>query len=198
MDIDRSTSALLVMDLQFDIVSPQGKFGAHGAGQAVAEAGTLGACNRALAAARAAGLPVVHVGVQARDGQALNVSAGLFASVVETGALQAGTPGVAFMDEVAPQAGELIVLKAAVSAFSGTDLDAHLRNRGIRNLVLCGFATNFVVEGTARQAVDAGYAVTILTDACSSFDPHWHEVGLQVLAMLTAQHTLEDFEAALR
>ena len=39
------------------------------------------------------------------------------------------------------------------------ELDANLRNRGIRNLLLAGVMTNFVVEGTARQAVDMGYAV---------------------------------------
>jgi nicotinamidase-related amidase len=89
-------------------------------------------------------------------------------------------------------------MKATISALAGTDLDAHLRNRGIRNLVLCGFATNFVVEGTARQAVDAGYAVTILSDGCSSFDSAWHEMSLQVLALLTTVSTIDEFSAALR
>ena len=197
MEIERSTTALLVMDLQHDIVSTEGKFGSQGAGQAVADAGTVESCSRALGIARAAGLVVIHVGVEVRDGQALNVTAQLFAAVSELGALQAGSAGAEFAPPVAPKAGELVVMKAAVSAFAGTDLDAHLRNRGIRNLVLCGFATNFVVEGTARQAVDLGFAVTILADGCSSFDPTWHEVGLQVLAMLTNQATIDEFAAAL-
>ena len=79
----------------------------------------------------------------------------------------------------------------------GTDLDAHLRNAGIRDLVLCGVATNFVIDGTARQAVDAGFRVSILTDGCASFDPAWHETALQVLAMLTSQATVDDFASAI-
>jgi nicotinamidase-related amidase len=100
--------------------------------------------------------------------------------------------------EVRPEAGELIVMKAAISAFAGTDLDAHLRNSGIGNLILCGFATNFVVEGTARQAVDMGYAVTILTDGCCSFDPAWHAASIEVLALLTNLATTAELEVALR
>lgn len=197
MNVDTSSTALLVMDLQHDIVSPQGKFGSQGLGAAVEAAGTIGACARALEAARAAGMSVVHVGVEVRAGQELNTSAGLFAGIAEAGALQAGSEGAAFMAEVAPGQGELVVMKAAVSAFAGTDLDAHLRNSGIRDLVLCGVATNFVIDGTARQAVDAGYRVSILTDGCSSFDPAWHDTALQVLAMLTSQATVEEFASAL-
>lgn len=197
MDIDVARTALLVMDLQHDIVSPQGKFGSQGLGEAVEAAGTIGACARALTAARAAQMAVVHVGVEVRDGQALNTSAGLFAGIAELGALQAGSQGAAFMDDVAPADGELVVMKAAVSAFAGTDLDAHLRNAGIRDVVLCGVATNFVIDGTARQAVDSGYRVSILTDGCSSFDPGWHTTALEVLTMLTAQATVDDFVAAL-
>jgi nicotinamidase-related amidase len=197
MDVDRSSTALLLMDLQHDIVSPQGKFGSQGLGAAVAAAGTLNSCARALEAARGAGIAVVHVGVEIRDGQTPNTSAALFAGIAEAGALKVGSEGAAFMPEVAPIDGELVVMKSVVSAFAGTDLDADLRNRGIRNLVLCGVATNFVIEGTARQAVDAGFAVTILADGCSSFDPAWHDTALEVLAMLTSQATVDNFVAAV-
>lgn len=197
MDIDVSTTALLVMDLQHDIVSTEGKFGAGGLGAAIAEAGTLGRVADALTAARTSGMQVVHVGVEIRDGLMPNVSAGLFAGVVEAGACQAGSKGVAFAPEVAPIDGELVVMKAAVSAFAGTDLDSHLRNKGIRNLMLAGVMTNFVVEGTARQAVDQGFAVTILTDGCGSSTSEMHEFSLSVLEMLTSQATVQDFVAAV-
>lgn len=197
MNADVSTSALLVMDMQHDIVSPEGRFGSGGLGAAVAEAGTIPNAAAALAAARAAGMTVVHVGVEIRDGMSPNTTAGLFAAVVENGICMPGDPGTDFASEVAPVAGELVVMKAAVSAFAGTELDAHLRNRGIRNLALAGVMTNFVVEGTARQAVDMGYAVTILTDACGSSTPEMHAFSLNVLEMLTAQETTADFAAAL-
>ena len=197
MQIDPTTSALLVMDLQHDIVSPTGIYGSQGPAAAVAEAGVLNTCARALRAARSGRLPVIHVGVETRDGQAINTSAAQLAPLAERGVLEAGSAGCAFMAEVAPVPGEFIVMKAAISAFAGTGLDAHLRNSGIRHLILCGFATNFVIEGTARQAVDAGYAVTILTDGCCSFDPRWHTCALEVLALLTTLATTNDLETAL-
>lgn len=197
MEIDRKTSALLVMDLQHDIVAPTGVFGAQGPAAAVAQAGVLNTCAQALHTARSAGLPVIHVGVATREGQAINTSSAQLAPLAEHGVLDAGSPGCAFMAEVAPIPGEFIVMKAAISAFAGTDLDAHLRNSGIRHLILCGFATNFVIEGTARQAVDAGYAVTILTDGCCSFDPRWHATSLEVLALLTTLTTTTELAVTL-
>jgi len=197
MNIDVSTTALLAMDLQHDIVSTEGKFGAGGLGAAIAEAGTLNRVAAALAAARAADMEVIHVGVAIRDGLMPNISAGLFAGVMESGACRAGGEGAEFAPEVAPIDGELVVMKAAVSGFAGTELDAHLRNRGIRNLVLTGVMTNFVVEGTARQGVDQGFAVTILRDGCASATEDMHNFSLTVLEMLTAQETVADFVTAL-
>lgn len=197
MEVDRSKTALLVMDLQHDIVSIDGALGSHGLGAEVKKAGTVEQCSRALQAARGAGLPVIHVGVHAVDGFAMNTSAQLMATVEASGALRAGSAGAEFMPEVAPAEGELVLMKPTVSAFAGTGLDLHLQNAGVRHLVLCGVATNFVVEGTARQAVDSGYEVTILSDGCSSFVPSWHDTALEVLAMLTALASVDDFIAAL-
>jgi nicotinamidase-related amidase len=96
-----------------------------------------------------------------------------------------------------PQAGEYVALKAATSGFAGTGLDAHLRNSGIRHLVLVGVATNMVVEGTTRQVVDFGYQVTILGDGCASFSPELHEFALGVLENLATISTVDEFIAAL-
>jgi nicotinamidase-related amidase len=197
MDVDRSTTALLLMDLQRDIVSPEGALGSHGLGDQVEKAGTLDRCELALRAARSAGVRVVHVGVELRDGFAVNMSTPLLSNVVAGGALRAGSTGVEFMPEIAPVDGETVVMKPSVSAFAGTALALHLRNAGIRHLVLCGVATNFVVEGTARDAVDRGYRVTVLSDGCSSFNSSWHETALEVLAMLATVAPVEDFVAAV-
>jgi len=197
MDINNSTTALLVMDLQHDIVSTDGALGSHGLGLEVEKAGTIEACGRALEAARRSGIPVVHVGVSIPDGFAVNTASQLMQTVVATGALRAGSQGAEFMGQVAPRDGELVVMKQTVSAFAGTSLALHLHTAGIRHLVMCGVATNFVVEGTARQAVDSGFGVTILTDGCSSFSEEWHEAALEVLAMLTSFMSVDDFVAAV-
>jgi nicotinamidase-related amidase len=60
------------------------------------------------------------------------------------------------------------VYKRGVSALAGTELDRLFRLRDINTLVLTGVATQFAVEGTAREAVDRGYRVLVLEDCCAS------------------------------
>jgi biuret amidohydrolase len=59
-----------------------------------------------------------------------------------------------------------------------------LRNRGIENLFVCGVTTEVCVNTTVREANDRGYRCIVLSDACASYFPHFHEAGL---AMIKAQ-----------
>lgn len=60
-----------------------------------------------------------------------------------------------------------------------------------------GIATNFVIEGTARHAVDEGYQVVVLTDCCASFNDQMHTFSLQILSQLGTAGTAEEFVTAL-
>ncbi|MFI6173401.1 isochorismatase family protein [Nocardia sp. NPDC051052] len=82
------------------------------------------------------------------------------------------------VDELAGHAEDLIVTKRNVGAFYGTDLELHLRRRGITQLVLAGVATSMGVESTVRAAHDHGYHVTLATDATTDMDEavHRHSV----------------------
>ena len=73
-----------------------------------------------------------------------------------------GTWGSEIHEKLTPQAGEPIVTKRGVSAFTASDLDQILRTKRIGTLILAGVATNFVVEGTARQACDLGYDTIVV------------------------------------
>jgi len=65
------------------------------------------------------------------------------------------------------------------SAFYGDpDLHAWLRERGIRELVICGIQTNMCVETTARMAGNLGYDVTVVLDATRTFDLSGEIAGL--------------------
>jgi nicotinamidase-related amidase len=70
--------------------------------------------------------------------------------------------------------GDLLITKHSWGAFFGTDLDAELKRRGVRTIVLGGVATQFGVESTARQAWDLGYELVIVRDATTSIaaEPH--------------------------
>jgi len=79
---------------------------------------------------------------------------------------------------LAPEAGveaqDLVVVKRQWGAFYGTDLELHLRRRGIDTLIMGGIATNFGVESTARAAYDLGFKLVFAEDAMSSFDAGMH------------------------
>ncbi|HWA86479.1 MAG TPA: isochorismatase family cysteine hydrolase, partial [Opitutus sp.] len=132
---------------------------------------------RALAAARAAGLPVIYVKVCFRPGHPeIGERNPAFATAKESNRYVAGTAEAEIHPAVAPRAGEIVVEKRRVSAFAGSDLEVILRARRIDTLVLCGIATSGVVLSTVRQAADADYRLVVLADACGDRDPEVHRV----------------------
>ncbi|MFF0629476.1 hydrolase [Streptomyces sp. NPDC004296] len=81
-------------------------------------------------------------------------------------------------DEIVPELaghpGDITVTKRNWSAFYGTDLDLHLRRRGVTQIVLTGVATSIGVESTARAAHEHGYHLTLATDAMADLDADAH------------------------
>lgn len=55
--------------------------------------------------------------------------------------------------------------KTTPDAFLGTDLDALLRQRGIAEVVITGYASEFCIDTTVRRAAALGYTVTLVADA---------------------------------
>ena len=197
--IDPARTALLVMDFQNDMVDPEGKFGSQGWAAEVERKHALENTAQALDAARRERITVIHVGLAWREGhREINPNASLFAGAVPVAGLVEGTWGAEFQPDVRPEGAELVVRKRSVSALAGTELDRFLRLRGVRTLVLTGFATNFVVEGTARDAVDRGYEVTVLADCCASFNAEMDDFALQtILPLLGTVTTSAEFVQAL-
>jgi biuret amidohydrolase len=97
---------------------------------------------------------------------------GLRAAILRAGTFKAETTGSAFAPRFEPRASEFVVQgRVGASAFSGSNLDAFLRNQGIRHLYVAGFALHVCVAATGWAAHDLGYEVTILEDAVAAFDP---------------------------
>jgi len=84
--------------------------------------------------------------------------------------LRPGQPGAAIKQMVAPIAGELVVEKRGNSIFKGTCLDEHLQRISARRLVFVGLTTDACISASVREAKDLGYAVTVVEDACATFD----------------------------
>ncbi len=82
-----------------------------------------------------------------------------------------GTWDFQIVDELAPQAGETVVVKSRYSGFAGTNLDAMLRSRGVRNLLMLGIASNVCVESTLRDAYFLEYWPVMIADATMAAGP---------------------------
>jgi nicotinamidase-related amidase len=78
--------------------------------------------------------------------------------------------GCAFKTETAPRDDEAVFRKQVNSAFIGTDLERHLRERGITHLVMVGLTTDHCVSTSVRMAANLGFTVTVVADATATFD----------------------------
>jgi nicotinamidase-related amidase len=76
--------------------------------------------------------------------------------------------------EMGPKPGDFVITKHQWGAFHGTELDLQLRRRGITTIVLCGIATNIGVESTARFAFEYGYNQIFAEDAMSAMSIEEH------------------------
>jgi nicotinamidase-related amidase len=110
--------------------------------------GVAGQAAAALAAARRAGLPVIHVVPNGMQDQIHPL--------------------------MAPAPGEPVLGKSSIGAFATTNLGDRLREAGIGRLVIAGVATSGTVLSTTRWAADVGYQVTVCADACADPDPRAH------------------------
>ncbi|MBM3854366.1 MAG: cysteine hydrolase [Verrucomicrobia bacterium] len=187
-----ATTALLLMDLQNEIVDPKGKIGADGLAGPVAERKVIERTADLLRHARTRGIKVIHVVVCYRPGHPeLPRKAPLAEWFRGDELLVEGTWGAQIHPLVAPLAGEPVVTKRGISAFAHSDLDALLRSSGITNVVLAGVATRFVVEGTARDAFDRGYQYVVLEDCCASSSPAAHDAAIAFMSSLGEVTTSE-------
>ena len=73
-----------------------------------------------------------------------------------------------FLPELGQQPSDVVVTKHQPNAFYCTDLDVHLRRRGIKTIVLGGIATNLGVESTARAAFERGYEQIFVAGAMTA------------------------------
>jgi len=83
--------------------------------------------------------------------------------------------------EIGPRDGDILITKHQWGAFYGTELDLQLRRRGVRTIVLCGIATNFGVESTARDGWERGYAIVFAEDAMTGLAAEAHQFAISTI-----------------
>lgn len=179
-------TALLIVDMQVDFAAPEGVIGRMGVDlSSVTPA--LAAAQRLAESARAAGVPVIFVGLSTSPDTDSPMWRERMARRggdpdVESNLCRAGQPGSDFHGP-RPAPGEQVIGKTRYSAFFGTGLGDTLREQGIDTLVLCGLTTECCVDCTARDAFHQDFHVFVPADACAAYEVDVHEAALKVMAL---------------
>jgi nicotinamidase-related amidase len=197
--IDPRESALLVVDLQNDTIGERGAFADSGAAEFATRHGIVEKVRRLVAAARGAGMPVIHVWHIDSPGHVDSTrNAPLFRSIVEADGLVRGTWGAEPVPGLEPAEGDLVVEKQRMSSFNSTTLDTKLRGLGARTIVVCGAWTNFAIEHTCRDGADHGYEVVLVVDGTATVSDEWQQAALSyALTNIVEQATVDELVAAL-
>jgi gluconolactonase len=179
LTLDPKTTAMIIQDLQNDVISEGGAFAGDGGYDHAKSQNVVENVARLAAAARSVGVPVIHVHYVVDPGApGTKLNAGLYRAVKESNALVRGTWGAAAAPGIEPQDGDLVVEKMRTSAFYNTRLMTLLQGFGTEAVVVTGAWTHMSIEHTARYGADAGYRMIVISDACSSVNDEWHNAGL--------------------
>jgi ureidoacrylate peracid hydrolase len=180
-------SALIVVDMQNGFVHEHGSCARSGF-QVAPLAHSVAPCARAIALARAAGVPVVYsrytFRADYRDGGFLLREK--FPMLPHANAVVAGSWDQAILDELAPHPGDFVVDKNRPSTFYGTPLDSYLKGLDVDSVVVCGVTTNCSVESTVRDAAQRDFRTFVLADAVAEWDADRQAGALKTMGVLFA------------
>ena len=151
---------------------------------------------RLTAAARAAGITVVHcVAARRDDGRGSNHNARLFAGILKNGVpLRPGTDAVQVHPELGVADEDIVLTRLhGLGPMGGTDLDPVLRNLGATTVVGIGVSVNVGMLDFAFDAVNAGYQFVMPRDAVAGIPEDYAEAVLDnTLALVATLCTTDD------
>src|ERR671937_2362018 len=177
--LDPARSALIIQDLQNDVIIDGGAFADSGAPEHARSQNVVENVKSLAAAARSAGVPVIHVwDIVDAGAPGLKLNAPLFEGVKESNGLVRGSWGAAPAEGLEPQEGDHVVEKMRMNGFYDTRLDILLRGLGVETLIISGAWTNMSIEHTARHAADAGYRAVVASDGTSTINEEWQHAAL--------------------
>lgn len=162
-------TALLIVDMQNDFLHPEGYFGrVLGADALSGFRSAISPIAQLAATARAAGVPVLYSRVVQLPDGSLGSPVWFddcFRYGVEPLQCMRDTWGYHIIDELAPEAGDVVFDKTRRSVFRGSTLQNTLIARGIRTLVISGVAATGCVEASVRDAIERDYVAVVPADA---------------------------------
>jgi nicotinamidase-related amidase len=165
----RST-ALIIVDMQVDFVSPKGKLSVPDAPK------TIAAIRRLIEKAREGKATIIFT-------QDWHRADDPEFAIWPSHAVE-GTPGATLIPQLKPLPEDYLIRKRTYDAFFGTDLDIVLRQKGIRKLVIAGTVANICVLHTAGSARLRGYEIVLPQDAISALSPFDYAAALRQASFL--------------
>ena len=179
LSLDPGRCALIIQDLQNDVIIEGGAFAESGSPSHAKEQNVVANVADLAAACRTKGIPVFHVWYIVEPGApGLKLNAPLFNGVVDTGALVRGTWGAAPADGLEAQDGDYIVEKMRMSAWQGTRLENMLEGLGRDTIIITGAWTNMSIEHTSRTGADMGYSMVVPEDGTSTMNADWQNASI--------------------
>ena len=179
LKLNPKRTALLIQDLQNDVMIDGGAFAETGSPQHAKEQNVVANMKRLAAAFRKAGAPVIHVWYVVEKGApGLKLNAPLFQGVKDTNGLVRGSWGAAPAEGLEPKRGDYVVEKMRMSAWQGTRLENLLAGLGVDTVVVTGAWTNMSIEHTARTGADKGFFMVVPEDGCSTMNADWHNASI--------------------
>jgi len=179
LTLEPSRCALVIQDMQNDVVMDGGAFASSGSPQHCREQNAIENVKRLAERCRALGIPVIHVWFQVPEGaRGMTQNAPLFEGVLDARAMVVGTWGAEPVPGLEAKPGDHVVSKMRMSAWEGTNLETILKAEGRDVIIETGAWTNMSIEHTARTGADKGYVMIIPEDGCSTMNADWHRASI--------------------
>lgn len=188
-DFDIIETALLIVDVQKDSLSPGGYGEFLGNNPALLQ-GVVAPISNLLKVWRQLRLPVVHT----REGHKPDLSDCPATKLTrwpegtrigDRGPmgriLVIGEEGQAIIDELKPAPGEIAIDKPGKNAFIKTNLESVLRSIRAKTLLIAGVTTDVSVLSTVAGANDLGFNAVVLQDCVASYNPSRHQAALEII-----------------
>ena len=175
--IDPGTSALLLQDLQNDLLKGDRPVVPLNGAEVIAN------CQKLLAKAREAGMPIIYVRVSRRPDlrDAPRPPLGAPSGAGGVPSLIEGSVGAEVISELAPRPEDAVVTKHTTSPFNTTDIEVYLRRFGVSTLILTGYSTTGVVEGSLRDARDKDFQCVVVRDCCGAGTVQEHDTCMDIV-----------------
>jgi len=164
-----TTSALLVIDMLNEYLSPQGKIYCEPCREIIPSV------SQSILFAHTHRIPVFFVNTSLTSSHVLLAKKwGLHAV--------AGSWGAKVIDELPIGEDDVIINKKGYNGFSQTQLENELKKRNISAVALTGIHTHVCVLLTAAGAFELGYDVTVLEDCVTTYDKATHTSRLKFIS----------------